>query len=450
VLALFRRVATSAAVGIVVGLIATQAWSQEPPPSGTTAQPPPPATAAPPTVPTPAAPIPTYPLELLGLLAPPAQRGPLTLFPSIAVSEEYNDNVHGDNRHRESDFITNFSPTITLSVNRPSYQLNAGYSFTAAVYAEGTLPNEAFQSQNFIGSGSWQVARGVTLGASDSFAYNKSATNLVAVQGFSVGQQESLSNTFSPRVSWQMTPLDTLSFSAIYGVLRFLGGGTGEDSDTYGISAGLSHHFTQRFAGNIGYGFTYLHFPECLKVGSRCINQPDSSTHTPTIGFNYQLTPTLTTSVNGGAAITERSGRTEVSPAGNASLIQQFSFGTASLNYNQGVSVAGGFGGSNDTLSLSGLLTLSTLLRNLVVVLGPSYNRSDPVVSQAPGQSSLWSVSLNLGASYQIARFVSAYGGYTFFVQRSSGSSTGSSTQANVDQNRVRFGLQFGYPINFD
>jgi len=398
----------------------------------------------------------------LGLLAPPAQRGPLTLFPSISVSEEYNDNVHADNRNRASDFITNFSPTVTLQVNRPSYQLNAGYSFTAALYAEGTLPNEAFQSQNFIGSGSWQVARGLTLSASDSFAYNKTATNLVAVQGFSIGQQESLSNTFSPSLSWQMTRLDTLTLGVTYGVLRFLGGGNGTvqgggngtDSDTYGVNAGLSHIFTQRFSGNIGYSFTYLHFPECVVVvaGGRCVDQPNSSTNSPTIGFNYQLTPTLSTSVNGGAAITERSGRTEVSPAGNASLIQLFSFGTAGLYYNQGVSVAGGFGGSNDTLSLSGLLTLSTLLRNLSVVLGPSYNRSDPLVSQAPGQFSLWSVSLNLGATYQIARFVSAFGGYTFFVQRSSGSSTlsGSSTQANVDQNRVRFGLQFGYPINFD
>src|SRR5262249_34291881 len=113
--------------------------------------------------------------------------------------------------------------------------------------------------------------------------------------------------------------------------------------------------------------------------------------------------------------------------------------------YSQGVSVAGGFGGSNDTLNLSGLLTLSTLLRNLAVVLGPSYSRSDPLVS-APGRFNLWNVSLNLGATYQIARFVNAYGGCTFSVHRSGGSST----HANVDQNRVRFGLQFGYPINFD
>jgi hypothetical protein len=135
-----------------------------------------------------------------------------------------------------------------------------------------------------------------------------------------------------------------------------------------------------------------------------------------------------------------------VSPAGNASLVQTFSFGSASLNYNQGVSVAGGFGGSNNTLSVSGLLTLTTLLRNLLVVFGPTYTRSDPLLSQVPGQVNLWSVSMDLGATYQIARFVGAYGRYTFFVQRSGGSSD----QADVDQNRVTFGLQFGYPINFD
>ena len=39
-----------------------------------------------------------YPAELLGLLGPPAERGPLTLRPSIAVSEEYDDNVLLDTR----------------------------------------------------------------------------------------------------------------------------------------------------------------------------------------------------------------------------------------------------------------------------------------------------------------------------------------------------------------
>src|SRR5215468_6930968 len=249
VLARFRRVLTGALVGVFVGLIASHAASQEPPPSGTKEPPAPPVTEAPPTVTLPAAPIASYPLELLGLLAPPAQRGPLTLFPSIGVGEEYNDNVHSDNRNRESDFITNFSPALILYANQPSYQLNAGYSFSAALYAKGTQPNEAFQSQNFIGSGSWQTTRTLTLSLSDAFVYNKANSNTVAVQGFSVGQQESLSNTLTPGMSWQMTSANTLNLGATYGLLRFLGGGTGQDSDTYGINVGLTHAITQRFSG---------------------------------------------------------------------------------------------------------------------------------------------------------------------------------------------------------
>src|SRR5262245_13122873 len=446
-LARFHRVAAGVVVAVVIALLASHAAGQEPP-RPTTEQPSTPATGAPsavPTpVPTPIAPMAAYPLELVGLLAPPAQRGPFTLLPSIGISEEYNDNVHVDNRNRDWDFITNISPALSLSVNRPTYQLNAGYTFSAAIYARGTLPNEAFQSQNFIGSGSWQMTRTLTLSASDSFVYNKANSNTVAVQGFSVGQQESLSNTLNPAMSWQMTSANTLHLGATYGLLRFFGGGNAQDSDTYGINVGLTHAITQRFSGNIGYGFTYIHFlGGCTVVVNQCINEPDSTTHTPTIGLGYQLTPTLSTNINGGAAVTQRSGHTDVSPAGSASLVQLLSFGSVRLDYNQGVSVAGGFGGSNNTLSVSGLLTLNTLLRNLLVVGGPTYSRSDPLFSQA-GQSALWSVSLDIRAIYRITPLLSAVGSYSFFLQRSGGSN------ADVDQNRVRFGLQVGYPFNFD
>jgi len=51
--------------------------------------------------------------------------------------------------------------------------------------------------------------------------------------------------------------------------------------------------------------------------------------------------------------------------------------------------------------------------------------------------------------TYQVARFVNVFGGYTFFQQRTGGASS-VTAEVDVDQNRVRFGLQFGYPINFD
>src|SRR4030095_16116214 len=240
-LARFHRVAAGVVIGIVVGLLASHAGGQEP--------------------------------------SPPGQRGPFTLLPSISISEAYNDNVHLDNSNREWDFITYISPAISLSVNRPSYQLNAGYTFSAALYARGTLPNEAFQSQNFIGSWSWQMTRTLTLSVSDSFASNPANSNTVAVQGFSVGQQDSLSNTLTPGMSWQMNSANTLNLGANYGLLRFFGGGNAQDSDTYGINVGLTHSLTQRFSANIGYGFTYIHFlGGCTVVLQQCINEPDSTT----------------------------------------------------------------------------------------------------------------------------------------------------------------------------
>ncbi len=109
--------------------------------------------------------------------------------------------------------------------------------------------------------------------------------------------------------------------------------------------------------------------------------------------------------------------------------------------------MAGGFGGTNNTQTVSGTLTLSTLLRGLFVVLSPVYSTSESVGPRRAGQGDIEAVTLNLGATYQIAQYAALFGGYTFFRQRTGGSS---STQVDVDQNRVRFGLQFGYPINFD
>src|SRR5437899_10117650 len=114
--------------------MASHAWGQEPPRGGARDQPPAPTTGPAPTAPSPGPPPSAYPLELFGLLAPPAQRGPVTLTPSISVSEEYNDNLFVDNRNRQWDLITGFSPAITLYVNRPSYQLSAGYTFTGELY----------------------------------------------------------------------------------------------------------------------------------------------------------------------------------------------------------------------------------------------------------------------------------------------------------------------------
>src|SRR5438876_1512934 len=423
--------------------MASHARGQEPPP-GRPAEQPPPVTEPAPGLQRP--PVGAYPSELLGLLAPPAQRGPVTLTPSISVSDEYNDHLVLTNQDRRWDLSTGFSPTITLFVNRPSYQVNGGYSFTAELYERESRLNNALNRQSFFGTGLYRATPRLTLTASETYAVNRN-TNLVASQGFATGRQESLSNTFGPGLTYQMTPGTSLSLGATYGLLRFkgaasdgggtAGGGTARDSDTYGLQSSLAHVLTPRLTGTIGYGFTYL----------TAQGQENSTTHTPTLGGNYRLTPTLTGSVSGGPAITELGGETFVSPAATASLVQVLPFGSASAQYARSVSAAGGFGGTTDTQSLSGTLTLPTLWRGLLVVFDTTYNTAESVSSRQTQQVDVKALTLNLQVTYQIAAFTSVFGGYTFFQQRTTGSS---SVQIDADQNRVRFGVQFGYPINFD
>ena len=358
----------------------------------------------------------------------------MTLTPSISVSEEFNDNIFSDNSNRQWDFITSFSPALTLYVNRPDYRLSAGYSFSADVYARESRLNNAFATQTFVASGLYQLTRGLTVTAVDAFTYDRNSHRLTS-QNFSTGSQEFWFNHFSPGVSWQMTPLDTVALTGTYDLYRYAHAGSGADSDTYGFQASLSHAFTQRLSGSINYSFTY--------IDTR--GEESSTTHTPTVGFSYALTQTLSASITGGASITLLGGDTFVNPAGTVSLVQTFSFGSASLQYNRGVSVAGGFGGTNDTQTASGTLALTSLLRNLVVAFTAAYSHSESVSSAQPRSVDVNSVVANLVATYQVARYVSLFGGYTFFWQRTGGSSL---NQVDVDQNRVRLGVQFGYPIN--
>jgi hypothetical protein len=426
-------VCVGSTLGLTLCLIAGQAWGQQTPATDQPAR----STEPVPATPLPGPPLTAYPLELLGLLAPPATRGPVTLTPSISVSEEYNDNIFQENKRRQSDFITSFSPALALLINKPSYQLSAGYSFTADIYAKESRFNNALDRQNFVASGFYRASPALTLSASDAFMLDRS-TNVVAVQSTTTGRQESWINTFTPGLSWQMTQRDTLSLSGTNSVLRLMGKGQGVGSDTLGFGSLFAHAFTPRVTGTLGYNFTYLN----LTGG-----QEDSKTHNPMLGLIVRITPTLTGTVSGGPAITEIGGQTFVSPNGSASLIQELWFGSASVQYSRNVSVAGGFGGTNETQTASAALVVTSLRPGLVVIFNPVYSESRSIARTQNEQIDVKAVNLNLNAIYAVAQYVNLFAGYSFLHQRTG---SASATQVDVDQNRVRFGIQFGYPIQFD
>ena len=57
-------------------------------------------------------------------------------------------------------------------------------------------------------------------------------------------------------------------------------------------------------------------------------------------------------------------------------------------------------------------------------------------------------LTLGLGAAYRLSPYVTIFGGYSFLLQRVGRFST--TQDFDADQNRVKVGVQFGYPFAFD
>jgi len=416
-------------VAMALWAMASPAWAQEQTQPGTEQ----PQLQREPPLPLPTT-LTSYPLELLGLLAPPS--GATVLIPSIGFFEEYNDNLFLVNTNKTSDFKTEISPAVALFVNRPRYRIIAGYSFSSELHSHDSNLNEFFGRQNFLLGSYFNVTRDLSLRLSDSFAWDRNS-GTGGSQPFTVGRQLSWVNTFSPGALWQITPRTSLDLSAGYEARRFLGSGIGLDSDTYRFDSGLGYGFTSRFTGTIGYSFTYIDTH----------GDVDSTTHNPHLGFRYALTPSLTFSISGGPAITQIAGETDISPAGNVGLMWYLRYGYLSAEYTRGVSVAGGFGGTTDTQTVALTLALTRLVRNMVFFVTPSYNNSQSVSNRQADQVDIQAYAVSLGVTYQISRYFNVFAGYDFLHQRTGG---GSTLQVDADQNRVKVGLQFGYPISFN
>jgi len=369
----------------------------------------------------------------------PTRRAPLTIVPSFTITEEYNDNVFLDNRNRQSDFITGFTPGIAISYERPTYRLAAGYNFTAELFARETEESHAFDRQNFFLDTMWKVDPFLTLSLTDTFIFSTD-TNLIAKESVSTGRDRSASNTLGLGAAYQLTEFWTLRGGASYTLERFSGSGQ-QDSDVYRVNVGADRRLSSRLTVGGGYEFGYFDID----------NEEKATTHTPRIGATWRATDTITLALSGGPTVEVRSGGdTRVTPAITASYAQRVWFGSVGLSYDRSVGTASGLGGPTDDDIVSGYINFTTLMRGLTVQFLPRFSN---IQSPHSDKVDIQSLTLALAASYRITDWVSVIGGYQFFHQRSDStavSNNGLALANDADQNRVFFGLTFGYPIKFD
>ena len=324
-----------------------------------------------------------------------------------------------------------------LLANRPRFQLAAGFSNASELYARDSSPNDAFARQNAVAGVFYQPTPHLTFTVADTFLRDQSPD--ATAGGFSLDGQGSTSNNLAPAFGWQMAPQTRLDIGAIYNLLRFEGQGAGIDSDTYGVLTNVSHAFTPRFTGLIGYNFTYLD----LRSG----HGDNATTHNPTLGVSLRLTQSLTVSADGGPAFTQLDDESFITPAFSAGLVQLMPFGAASVFYTRGVGVAGGFGGPTDTQTVAGTLVMPTW-RDLLIILNAGWTKAESLSDEQIQNIDVSVVTVGLGAAYRINSYITVFGGYSFLRQRVGQSST--TQDFDADANRVKVGIQFGYPIAFD
>ena len=369
----------------------------------------------------------------------PTRRAPLTITPSFTLSEEYNDNVFLDNRNRQSDFITGFTPGIAITFERPTYRLAAGYNFTAELFARETQESHAFDRQNFFLDTMWKVDPFLTLSLTDTFIFSTD-TNLIARENVATGRDRSSSNTLGAGASYQLTEFWSLRGGASYTLERFSRSGL-EDSDVYRANVGVDRRLSSRLTVGAGYEFAYFDID----------NEEKATTHTPRVGATWRATDTITLALSGGPSIERReSGQTRVTPAITASYAQRTWFGGVGLSYDRSIGTASGLGGPTDDDLVSGYVTVTTLLRGLTLQFLPRYSN---VQSPHSDRVDIRAFTAALQATYRLTDWVAVIGGYQFFHQRSDStavSNIGTPLANDADQNRIFFGLTFGYPIRFD
>jgi len=155
--------------------------------------------------------------------------------------------------------------------------------------------------------------------------------------------------------------------------------------------------------------------------------------------------------LSGGPTIERREGgETRVTPAITASYAQKVFFGSVGLAYDRAVGTGGGLGGPTDNDIVTGYVTITNLLRGLTVQFLPRYSN---IQSPHSDKIDIQSLTLALAATYRFTDWVAVIGGYQFFHQRSDStavSSIGLPLANDADQNRLFFGVTFGYPIRID
>ncbi|MGH7893976.1 MAG: hypothetical protein ACREQL_04860, partial [Candidatus Binatia bacterium] len=235
----------------------------------------------------------------LGAMAPATSgaQGRWVLTPSLTLSEQFDDNIFGTSLNRESDFISQTTPGISLAYQGESLEFLGQFSATGQIYAKNPDLNNFGDNQQGTLIVSYRPEQRLTLGLFGYYAKTNTPTTFLnqpmvpvgvtvvptvdlvrqestqytlnatvgyqfnprvsgtATYSLAVSDQESggnsMSNAGSLRLSYEWTRQDQLSLTATGSVLS---GSETDTTTTFSLPVGWSRQWTRDLSTNLAVG----------------------------------------------------------------------------------------------------------------------------------------------------------------------------------------------------
>jgi hypothetical protein len=376
----------------------------------------------------------------LGMLVPPSARAQSrwTLTPSLSLSERYDDNVFSTADNRQSDFITEITPGISIALDQPTLALSAGYSITGQIYADNSTLSNFGDNQSAFLSASYQASPQFRLTANGYFARTSEIESFLRPPTV----PQTVTVTTLPTVTAQQGKISnqgTLNLSAGY---QF-------DTTTSG-TATYSFAATENTTGSgvdtshtvgLGVGKQLGASDQVNLSATATLFDTGGDTFTSYAllpGWERQWTPALKTSVAIGPEVTEG----HWGPAGNIILGYKVQQLMLSLALAQGTSLVVGGTKPESASTVRGVIAYQASRAIQLSAFG--YIQRTTPFDDLGSSDPTWNYAAGVTASYQIATWATMFLRYQYSLEEGGIGSTG-----RIPDNQVILGLTFSSPFVF-
>ena len=201
-----------------------------------------------------------WPLLAVACLAnKPALAADTEFRPSIAISEEFTDNLFELPNNKRTEFITRLQPGFTSRYQTPFWDWNLGYTLEYRRYERNNRSDTFIHNLNARGNIAL-VENFLFLDVSDTYrqvpvdvARNNTATENSRVANLT----EQNNAAISPYMIWRLKGDNTLRTGYRYTDIRY-SGSSGIDNQEHRAFADLTHALSAKFSLTAGYAFTRL------------------------------------------------------------------------------------------------------------------------------------------------------------------------------------------------